>query len=227
MTGLVNFIRELRHSRAHELEAKRVNKELANIRLKFKDGNLNGYNKRKYVAKLLYMYVLGFEIDFGHLECVNLMASIKYQEKQMAYLAATMMISENHELAPLVVNSVRKDLDSTNINFSSLALHAVTNIASRELADLMVNDVFKMFTSGSVSTEIKKKAGLCLLRIYRKYPELVPGDLWAQDILAVINDSNLAVVNSAVALIIALAQQYEEAYRPAVVKIINRLHKVY
>jgi hypothetical protein len=47
------------------------------------DTNLNGYNKKKYIAKLLYMYVLGFEIDFGHLEAVNLMTSYKYQEKQM------------------------------------------------------------------------------------------------------------------------------------------------
>lgn len=111
MNGLTNFIKEIRACRAHDLEKKRVNKELAHIRSKFKEANLTGYNKKKYIAKLLYMYVLGFEVDFGHLEAVNLMASRKFQEKQIAYLAVTLMISESHELAPLVVNSIRKDLN--------------------------------------------------------------------------------------------------------------------
>jgi AP-2 complex subunit alpha len=68
--------------RVRELEEKRINKEMANIRSKFK-GNLNGYQKKKYVCKLLYMYILGWDIDFGHLEAVNLISSQKYSEKQI------------------------------------------------------------------------------------------------------------------------------------------------
>lgn len=29
------------------------------------------------------MYILGWEIDFGHLEAVNLISSTKYSEKQI------------------------------------------------------------------------------------------------------------------------------------------------
>jgi AP-2 complex subunit alpha len=58
INGLVNFIRDIRLCRAHDLERKRVNKELANIRAKFKDPSLNGYNRKKYIAKLLYMVKL-------------------------------------------------------------------------------------------------------------------------------------------------------------------------
>lgn len=52
MRGLVQFIADLRNARARELEEKRINKELANIRTKFKDGNLSGYHKKKYVCKV-------------------------------------------------------------------------------------------------------------------------------------------------------------------------------
>ena len=52
MRGLVQFIADLRNARARELEEKRINKELANIRQKFKDGNLSGYHKKKYVCKV-------------------------------------------------------------------------------------------------------------------------------------------------------------------------------
>ena len=47
------------------------------------DEKLSGYHRKKYIAKLLYMYILGYEIDFGHMEAVNLMASQKYSEKHM------------------------------------------------------------------------------------------------------------------------------------------------
>ncbi|CAO3587224.1 unnamed protein product [Absidia cylindrospora] len=72
MRGLTLFIADIRNCRVRELEEKRINKEMANIRSKFKEGNLNGYQKKKYVCKLLYMYILGWDIEFGHLEAVNL-----------------------------------------------------------------------------------------------------------------------------------------------------------
>ena len=63
-----------------------------NIRQKFKDGNLNGYHKKKYVCKLLYIYILGWNVDFGHLEAVNLISANKYSEKQIGYLAMTLFL---------------------------------------------------------------------------------------------------------------------------------------
>ncbi len=47
------------------------------------DPSLSGYNKKKYIAKLLYIYILGFDVDFGHKEAIYLMAATKYQEKQI------------------------------------------------------------------------------------------------------------------------------------------------
>lgn len=32
---------------------------------------------------MLYMYILGWEVDFGHVEAVNLIAGNKYTEKQI------------------------------------------------------------------------------------------------------------------------------------------------
>ena len=48
---------------------------------------MTGYQKRKYVAKLLFTYILGYKVDVGHMEAVNLISSSKYSEKQMGYLA--------------------------------------------------------------------------------------------------------------------------------------------
>lgn len=70
--------------KSKEAEVKRINKELANIRSKFKgDKTLDGYQKKKYVCKLLFIFLLGHDIDFGHMEAVNLLSSNKYTEKQI------------------------------------------------------------------------------------------------------------------------------------------------
>lgn len=102
MRGLAVFISDIRNctytvsipqrpqitpqfpGKSKEAEIKRINKELANIRSKFKgDKTLDGYQKKKYVCKLLFIFLLGHDIDFGHMEAVNLLSSNKYSEKQI------------------------------------------------------------------------------------------------------------------------------------------------
>ena len=73
-----------------EQEQKRVEKEMAHIRSKFtSESHMNGYQRKKYVWKILYMYMLGYEVDFGHMEAVNLVSSPKYSEKCAARHAST------------------------------------------------------------------------------------------------------------------------------------------
>lgn len=47
------------------------------------DKTLDGYQKKKYVCKLVFIFLLGHDIDFGHMEAVNLLSSNKYTEKQI------------------------------------------------------------------------------------------------------------------------------------------------
>ena len=56
---------------------------MAHIRQKFKEGNLDGYQKKKYLAKVVFTYILGYKVDVGHMEAVNLISSPKYSEKQI------------------------------------------------------------------------------------------------------------------------------------------------
>ena len=44
---------------------------------------LSPYEKKKYVWKMLYIYMLGYDVDFGHMEAVSLISAPKYPEKQV------------------------------------------------------------------------------------------------------------------------------------------------
>ncbi|KAI1634670.1 Adaptor protein complex AP-2 alpha subunit [Biscogniauxia mediterranea] len=225
MRGLVQFIADLRNARARDLEEKRINKELANIRQKFKDGNLNGYHKKKYVCKLLYIYILGWNVDFGHLEAVNLISANKYSEKQIGYLAMTLFLHEKHELLHLVVNSIRKDLLDHNELFNCLALHAIANVGSREMGEALSAEVHRLLISPTSKAFVKKKAALTLLRLYRKYPDIIQPQ-WAERIISLMDDVDLGVALSVTSLVMAVAQDNLEQYKGAYVKAASRLKRI-
>lgn len=225
MRGLVQFIADLRNARARELEEKRINKELANIRQKFKDGNLNGYHRKKYVCKLLYIYILGWNVDFGHLEAVNLISANKYSEKQIGYLAMTLFLHEQHELLHLVVNSIRKDLLDQNELYNCLALHAIANVGSREMGEALSNEVHRLLISPTSKSFVKKKSALTLLRLYRKHPDIVSPQ-WAERLIHLMDDVDLGVALSVTSLVMTLAQDNLEQYRGAYAKAATRLKRI-
>ncbi|EIW86711.1 Adaptor protein complex AP-2 alpha subunit [Coniophora puteana RWD-64-598 SS2] len=228
MRGLTQFIADIRGARVRELEEKRINKEMANIRKKFKvaDGNLDGYQKKKYVAKIIFTYILGYKVDVGHMEAVNLISSPRYSEKQIGYLAVTLLMHENSDFLRLVVNSIRKDLHENNEVNNCLALHAIANVGSSEMAEALAEDVHRLLISPTSESFVKKKAALTLLRIYRKHPDVIPAAEWALRIVSIMDDNDLGVVICVTSLVMALAQDFLDAYAVCYTKAVDRLHRL-
>jgi AP-2 complex subunit alpha len=60
----------------------RIEKELAHIRETFvSPKKLSPYDRKKYCLKLMYINVLGYPIDFGHMEAQELIFSTSFQDK--------------------------------------------------------------------------------------------------------------------------------------------------
>jgi AP-2 complex subunit alpha len=94
------------------------------------------------------------------------------------------------------------------------------------LAESLIQEIYKQFTQTSRSRFVQKKAGLTLLRLYRKFPDIFPVREWAQGIIKVMDDKNVGVVHAATCLILALSQNDPEAYVPCVTKAITKLSSV-
>ncbi|XP_024034346.1 AP-2 complex subunit alpha-1 isoform X2 [Citrus clementina] len=185
MRGLSVFISDIRNCPNKEQERLRVDKELGNIRTRFKnEKGLSPYEKKKYVWKMLYIYMLGYDVDFGHMEAVSLISAPKYPEKQ------------------------------------------VGNIGGREFAESLAPDVQKLIISSSCRPLVRKKAALCLLRLYRKNPDVVNVDGWADRMAQLLDERDLGVLTSSMSLLVALVSNNHEAYwscLPKCVKILERL----
>ena len=242
--GLYNFISDIRNAKSKEDERSRVDKELANIRQKFANSSsLSSRDKKKYVWKMCYMYMLGYDIDFGHLEFISLLSSTKFQEKSVGYMAFSLMLRPGDELMTLVVNSMRNDLIGQLIWGQTLALAAVSNIGGNDLAEALAGDVqrlilgtmeTKAYNNVAVSAEeeirnkslICKKACLCLLRFYRTNPDCLVLEDWMKRLGKLLEDRDLGVVTSVMSLMLGLVSSnppYFEPLVPYVISILNRL----
>ena len=154
LTGLFllqNYIQELRACKTKDAEYERVQKELGKIRKKYTSSKgLSGvftftyyffldalyfkpcpfyvaYDQQKYLWKLMYTKMMGYDVDFGHKQAMDMMAAPTFAEKQVGYIVCAMFLCENDALLRLVINSVRSDILSRNEAFQCLALEFTAN----------------------------------------------------------------------------------------------------
>ena len=206
---------------------KRINKELANIRSKFKgDKTLDGYQKKKYVCKLLFIFLLGHDIDFGHKEAVNLLVSNKYSEKQIGYLFISVILSHESDLMRLIIMNIKNDVTSRNPIFINLALQCIANIGNKEMADAFATDIPKLLVSGDTLDTVKQSAALCLLKLLRTNPEIMPTGEWTTRIIHLLNDQHLGVVTAASSLIDCLVKRNPDEYKACVSLAVARLSRI-
>ncbi|KAG5515676.1 hypothetical protein RHGRI_036652 [Rhododendron griersonianum] len=175
---------------------------------------------------MLYIYMLGYDVDFGHMEAVSLISAPKYPEKQVGYIVTSSLLNENHDFLRLAINTVRNDIIGRNETFQCLALTMVGNIGGREFAESLSPDVQKLLISSSCRPLVRKKAALCLLRLFRKNPDVVNVDGWSDRMAQLLDERDFGVLTSSMSLLVALVANNHDAYwscLPKCVKVLERM----
>lgn len=199
-------------------------KELANIRAKFTASKpLSAYDRKKYVWKLVYIHILGYEVDFGHDQVINLVSSSTFQEKTVGYLAAAVLLKNTDEQIRLVVQSIRNDLTAPRDETQCLALSAISNIGGPELAESLAGDVGRVLCGKTTFPIVRKKAAITLLRLFRVNPDLVPNDEWAPRIVGLLDDPTLSVVMAVATLMLGLCARDSSGYEACVPQVVLTL----
>ncbi|RLO02214.1 hypothetical protein DYB28_015048, partial [Aphanomyces astaci] len=221
--GLSNFISEIRSCTNADDEQKRIDKELNKLRQKFtQTGQLNSYDKKKYAWKLIYIYMLGYDIDFGHMQVINLVSGTKYSEKCLGYLGVSILLKSSDELMTLVINSILNDLCSPDASFQCLALCCVANLGGT-LCETLAPHVVKLLMSSSSICHVRKKAALCLRRIIPAIPDVVLPEELEPRLQTLLEDRHLGVVTSAAGLLQVALTQHPTGYKSLVEIVLDRL----
>ncbi|RNA25888.1 AP-1 complex subunit gamma-1-like isoform X1 [Brachionus plicatilis] len=192
---LRDLIRQIRSARTAAEERAVINKECAQIRDSFRAED-NTWRCRN-VAKLLYIYMLGYPAHFGRLECLKLIASNRYTDKRIGYLGAMLLLDEKQDVHLLVTQSLKNDLINSNQYIAGLALCTLGSILSTEMSRDLAVDVEKLIKNSN--PYLKKKAILCAIRIIRKVPELM--EIYVPSVRNLLNEKNHGVLLGAIGLI--------------------------
>jgi len=201
---LRELIRNVRACKTAAQERECISKECAAIRTSFKEED--DPHRHRNVAKLLFIHMLGYPTHFGQMECLKLVASQKFTEKRIGYLALMLLLDENQEVLMLVTNSLKNDLNHPNQYVVGLALCALGNISSTDMARDLSSECEKLLASSNAY--IRKKAALCTIRIFRKVPDLL--DQYLDKIGSLLNDRNHGVLCASLALMVEMCEADEE-----------------
>jgi len=174
------------------------------------------------------MYMLGYDIEIGHMEALRLITSSKFSEKNAGYMACAILWNEHSEFLRLLVQSVRKDLSPSNEIIQCLALAFIANIGGNEFAEGLAQDVQKLLVSGKSRSFVRKKSALCLLRLYRKNPECIPlyDNNFPAQLLALLDDPNIGVCTSVMSLLLGIASHHTRGFEGSVEKATMLLSKL-
>ncbi|OIW10555.1 hypothetical protein TanjilG_15927 [Lupinus angustifolius] len=167
-TRLRDMIRAIRACKTAAEERAVVRKECAAIRASINE-NDQDYMHRN-LAKLMFIHMLGYPTHFGQMECLKLIASPGFPEKRIGYLGLMLLLDERQEVLMLVTNSLKQDLNHINQYIVGLALCALGNICSAEMARDLAPEVERLLQFRDPN--IRKKAALCSIRIIKKVPDL-------------------------------------------------------
>ncbi|OBZ73863.1 AP-1 complex subunit gamma-1 [Grifola frondosa] len=177
-----------------------IKQESAAIRASFREED--SYARHNNVAKLLYIHMLGSEAHFGQMECLKLVASPRFGDKRLGYLGIMLLLDESQEVLTLVTNSLKNDMNHSNMYAVGLALCTFADIASEEMSRDLANEIEKLL--GSSNTYIRKKAALCALRVVRKVPDLA--DHFVAKSKNLLADRNHGVLLTAITLVTEMCQ---------------------
>lgn len=190
--GLQILIGDIRACHTREDEAKRVESELDKIRGKFSNNKvLTGYDKKKYVWKLIYIYILGYEVDFGHNYAADLITSTKFSEKITGYIAMSILFKEDSSEISIMINSIKNDLLNNNPYCQSMALSLAANLNNKELLKSIEKETLKYLTNYTEKQpNCIKKALIVLMKITKYNTTLLDCEKWGPLIIKLANFKN-------------------------------------
>ncbi|XP_057185664.1 AP-4 complex subunit epsilon-1 isoform X1 [Triplophysa rosa] len=165
---LVKSITEL--TSKHE-EENLMKQELSSMKEQVASPNTTMKQMKEIMVRAMYCEMMGYEASFTYIHAIKLAQQGGVLEKRVGYLAVSLFLSESHELLLLLVNTVLKDLQSTNLIEVCMALTVVAQIFPKDMIPAVLPLVEDKLSHPKEI--IRRKAVLALYNFYLIAPNQV------------------------------------------------------
>ncbi|CAN9499415.1 unnamed protein product [Ophioblennius macclurei] len=168
---LGNLIRGITELTSKHEEEKLIQRELIAIKEQVSSPNTTMRQMKELMVRALYCEMLGYEASFSYIHAIKLAQQGTVLEKRVGYLAVSLFLNESHELLLLLVNTVLKDLQSTNLIEVCMALTVVSQIFPKDMIPAILPLVEEKLNHPKEI--IRRKAVLALYKFYLIAPNQV------------------------------------------------------
>eukprot|EP01094_Clydonella_sp_ATCC50884_P020285 TRINITY_DN4190_c0_g1_i2.p1 TRINITY_DN4190_c0_g1~~TRINITY_DN4190_c0_g1_i2.p1 ORF type:complete len:275 (+),score=107.57 TRINITY_DN4190_c0_g1_i2:99-827(+) len=162
------------------------------------------------IQKLTYLHMLGYDMTWAAFNMIEVMSQESFGAKRIGYLAASQCFNEHTEVIMLATNLLKRDITSVNEYETGIALNALANICTPDLAQDLAADTLALVTSSR--PYVRKKATLVLYKIFLRFPQALRPSF--PRLKEKLEDPDPAVVSAAVNVICELARKNPKNYLP-------------
>ena len=206
-----------------EEEQSRVDKELANIRKHFAGSRETAYDRKKYTWKLIYIFMLGYEVDFGMEQVKKLLGGATFAEKVAGYMAVSVLVGQQDESMGAVCAAIREDLRSPLDSVQCMALSAIANKGGKRMGAALAPDVREKTFSVAAFPPVRRRAALALLRVFRVDPDYLPLPEYSPQVLKLLDDRDVSVKMAGLLLLTGVAPKALDSFASAVPTVVRLL----
>uniref|UniRef100_A0A3B5MSB8 Adaptor related protein complex 4 subunit epsilon 1 n=1 Tax=Xiphophorus couchianus TaxID=32473 RepID=A0A3B5MSB8_9TELE len=166
---LGNLIRGITELTSKHEEEKLIQREL--LLIKEQVSSPNTTMMKELMVRAIYCEMLGYGVSFSYIHAIKLAQQGNVLEKRVGYLAVSLFLNESHELLLLLVNTVLKDLQSTNLIEVCMALTVVGQMFPKDMIPAILPLVEEKLNHPKEI--IRRKAVLALYKFYLIAPNQV------------------------------------------------------
>ncbi|VDM19702.1 unnamed protein product [Wuchereria bancrofti] len=163
--SLTDLIRGIRNNRDNE--ARYIAACIHEIKMELRQDSV--FIKANAIEKLAYLQMMGYDISWASFNIIEVMASTKFTEKRIGYMAASQCFHDGTDVLMLTTNLIRKDLHSSIMYETGIALGAFSCFVTPDLARDLTSDVVNLLSSSR--PYVRKRCVLLLYKIFLKYPD--------------------------------------------------------
>lgn len=162
---LQELIKSIGETKSKQEEDRIILHELSTLKSRINEKNISPKKLKEHLIRALYIEMLGHSASFSHIEAINLTQSKNLILKRIGYLLCSLFLNKNSDLTIMLVSTIQKDLNSSNVHEVVMCLTSLDLILNSTIATAISESIVKLI--GHQTDLIRKKAILVLQKIVR------------------------------------------------------------